>query len=277
MPAVALAFLWGLVATAQEQQTPVAGAPQPTVMKVLIVSGINKDPEERQAKDRAVLGMRRFFAEQAGVAPQNLHVLVGPNSFVADPSGSSTAENVRAALAQLASEVKPSDRFVFYYTGQANIVGEKLRFNVPGPDFTQEDLTVWLAEVKADTRIVILDCPGGGLAVKPLSRKGTMVICGARSDQMYSPQFSKYFVPALTENGSDEDKDGKISLLEAFRRTAEQVDAFYRERDLVKTENPILDDNGDGVPSQQPWQYEKPTEDGWEAARTFLTSGPKGE
>jgi len=255
---------------------PVLSEPDVAATYVVIVSGINKDPEERQAKDRAVLRLQRFLIGDEIAFEERVRVLVAENSLVRDPSGPSTADNIRRTLAEVAAELHREDRFVFYYTGQANIVAGTLRLNVPGPDFTQDELAEWIGAVKAATTVVILDCPGGGLAVKPLSENGAIVICGARSDQVYSPRFSKYFIPALTDPASDADNDGRISLLEAFQQTAAQVDAFYRERDLLKTETPILEDNGDGVPSQRPWQYSTPDEDGWNAARFFLEA-PKRE
>ena len=51
---------------------------------------------------------------------------------------------------------------------------------------------------------------------------------------------------------------------------AADLDEFYLEQDLLSTEVPLLEDDGDGVPSQQPWEYEEDKKDGRAASRLFL-------
>ena len=99
---------------------------------------------------------------------------------------------------------------------------------------------------------------------------GRIAIFGARSDQPYSTRFSEYFVPALVDITADTNGDSNISLLEAFTLASMQLDDLYRLQDLLKTENPVLDDDGDGIPSQQPWRYEQEENDGLAASKFFL-------
>lgn len=239
---------------------------------VLIVSGVNKDPEERQAKDKAVIKLRKFFLDNAKVDPERLTVLVDENSFARKYAGISTAENLKETMNKLTAAVKPADRFIFYYVGQANIVAGKLRFNLPGKDITHEHLAEWLNEIKASSILTVLDCPGAGLAVKSMTGPGRIVVCGCRSDQAYSTRFSEYFVPALVNSAGDTDSDGKVSLLEAFTLASRQLDELYREQDLLKTETPLLEDDGNGVPSQQPWRYKQDGNDGLAASKFFFSN-----
>jgi len=237
---------------------------------VLIVSGINKDPEERQTKDKAVIKLQKFFLNDANIPSDCVKVLVDKNSFVRQSTGLSTAENLKKTIAKLALLVKPSDRFIFYYIGQANVISTKLRFNLPGEDMTHEQLAVLINSIKASEKVIIIDCPQAGLTVKKLSAPGRIVLCGARSDQPYSPHFSEFFVPALTDIEADTDIDGKISLLEAFTMTSQKIDQQFDAENLLKTENPILEDDGDGIPSQQPWRHELEENDGLTASKCFL-------
>ena len=237
---------------------------------VLIVSGINKDPQEEQAKEQAVKKLARALVKDIKLDPKQVYLLADSEAFVASSSGRSTAENLKKVVDFLAKTVKPSDRFIFYYIGQANIVAGKLRFNLPGPDITHEELAKLIKGIAASTTVVVLDCPGAGLAIKSLTGKDRIVICAARSDQPYSTQFSWYFGPALADPASDVDGDGRVSLLEAFRRAAEQLDELYRSRDLLKTEIPLLEDDGDGIPSQQPWRYKEKKKDGRAASQFFF-------
>ena len=45
---------------------------------------------------------------------------------------------------------------------------------------------------------------------------------------------------------------------------------LYEKQNLLKTESPVLEDDGDGIPSQQPWQYKIEKNDGLNASEFFL-------
>ncbi|MHC4474481.1 MAG: hypothetical protein ACYTEL_02470 [Planctomycetota bacterium] len=264
------AILIGTLATVCAQSADPNQKPQTgSQTHVLVVSGINRDPEEQQAKDKAVIRLQRFL-RGAAVPQEHLRVLVDETSFARKGAKTSTAENVMEAITELAAAIKPEDRFIFYYVGQANIVAEVLRINLPGKDITGKQLAEWINKVKASSMLVVLDCPGAGLAIKALAAKGRIIVGGSRSDQRFSTRFSEYFIPALTDTQSDTDSDGKISLLEAFTATAKRLDDLYREQDLLKTETPLLEDDGNGIPSQQPWRYEHDKNDGLAASKFFF-------
>lgn len=240
---------------------------------VLIVGGINKDSKDRLAKDRAVTDLSQFFLDIAGVLPERLSILVDSKSTARKGSGISTAGNLKEQMDRFAATVNPEDRFIFYYIGQANVVSETLRLNLPGPDITHKQLAELINAVKASSMLIVLDCPNAGLAVKAVTGRSRIVIGACTADQHYSTKFSEYFVPALIDEGSDVNDDGRISLLEAFTSACRGVDDFYRLGSLLTTETPVLEDNADGVASKQPWKYEQSKMDGLAASRFFLSGG----
>ncbi len=238
---------------------------------VLFVGGINKDSKERPAKDRATADLSRFFLDIAGVKSDRLRVMADSESTTRTSSGISTAENLKEQMNRFAASVNPVDRFIFYYIGQANVVSDSLRLNLPGPDNTHEQLAELINGIEASSMLIVLDCPGAGLAVKAVTGKGRIVIGACTAEQHYSTQFSQYFVPALVDKGSDVDGNGRISLLEAFTSASRGVDDFYRLQSLLTTETPVLEDDGDGAASKQPWKYEQNKMDGLAASRFFLS------
>ncbi len=242
----------------------------------LIVTGINKNAKDRQTKDKAVVDLRNFLLSNASIERDRLAVLAKSRSLARTPSDVSTAENLKEQIDTFAAAVNPADRFIFYYVGQANVVADELRLNLPGADITHEQLAKWLSRVKASSMLIVLDCPGAGLAVKALAGQGRIVVAGCTADQHYSTRFSEYFVPALSDNKSDTDNDGKVSLLEAFTSASRQLDDFYRSMGLLKTETPVLEDNGDGAASDKPWRFKQDKTDGATASKFFLSSKPPG-
>ena len=251
----------------------VESGPIPTETKntyAMIIGGINKDPGERLAKDKVVINLRRFFLNNAKLKPARLRVLVADNSSLGKGSNISNAENLKQTIKTLAAVVQPVDRFIFYYVGQANIVAGKLRLNLPGQDITHEQLAEWINRIRASSMLLVLDCPGAGMAVKAMTGKGRIIIGACTAEQHYSTRFSEYFVPSLVDSKSDTDSDGKVSLLEAFTFASKQLDDWYFRQLLLKTETPVLEDNADGFPSRQPWRYKLDRIDGLIASEFFL-------
>jgi len=238
----------------------------------LIVTGINKNAKDRQTKDKAVTDLRDFLLNNGPVEPNRVAVLARSRALVRSSSDVSTAANLKERIDAFAAAANTDDRFVFCYVGQANVVGEKLRLNLPGPDVTHEQLAKWLGGIKASSILIVLDCPGAGLAVKALSGRGRIVVAGCTADQPYSTRFSEYFVPALSDDKNDTDRDARISLLEAFTAATKQLEDFYRSRGLLKAETPLLEDDGDGTPADKPWRFEQDKTDGAAASKFFLSN-----
>ena len=263
--------------SAQEEVAPPANAVGPVqpsgTTYVLLIGGINKDPEEKQRKDRAILRMRRAFQQSDRVSPGNLHVLADQDSYVQSATGVSSRKNIEQTLQKLSRQVGKEDRFVFFYAGQANAVAKQLRFNLAGQDVTDQELIQWLKPIQGGDCLFIFDCPGAGRMAKPLTNARAIIVCASRSDQPYATRFSDFFVPALSNTEVDMNGDGAVSLLEAFQSTCQQVDEMFRSQNYMKSETALLEDNGDGVPSEQPWRFEEEGNDGRRAAQWFL----KGE
>ena len=157
--------------------------------------------------------MQGFFLKETKLKPEQLRILTADSLSANDSSKNSSAENLRRNIASLSKKIRPNDIFVFYYAGQANVVGEQLRLNLPGEDITLQQLAEWLKGPKASSALIVLDCPGAGLAAKRITAPGRIVLCSCKAEQHYSTQFSRFFIPALTDPQSDTDYDSKVSVL----------------------------------------------------------------
>ena len=240
-------------------------------MYVMIVGGIVKEPAERHAKDTVMSNLRSYFLKSCKVKPDHMSVLVDTSSSIHRDSRTSTVENLKGAVEAVSKHARAADRFIFYYVGQANVVAKKLRLNLPGEDITHEQLAHWLKTITASSVLIVLDCPAAGLAIKDLAAKGRTIIASCTDQQHYSTRFGEYFVPALTDSSSDTDGDSRVSLLEAFTLVSRQLDEWYRQRHLFRTETPLLEDNADGIPSPRPWKYRQSGDDGLIASQFFLS------
>ncbi len=246
--------------------------PSPGDTYAMIVSGIGKDPEDRLVRDGIIHDLSVYLLEKVSVKPNHLTVLVAG----ADDAGASTADRIAEVVRVHASAMTAADRFVFYYAGQANAIGDSLRFNLPGPDVTQDDLTRWLASIQAGTQLVVLDCPHAALATRALARPGRVVVLASTAEQAHATRFGTHFVPALTRVESDANRDGNVSVLEAFATAAREIEKWYQDRQILPTETPCMEDNGDGRPAERPWRYEQDGGDGRLAAGLVLAARGTG-
>jgi hypothetical protein len=230
----------------------------------VVVSGVGKDPQDLVARGQVLSDLRIYLSEKSFIPSERLRVL-SPDV--------ATAQEVKRAIETVALMTQEADRFVFYYVGQANVVGGSLRLNLSGPDPTQDDLARWLSAVKAKDQLVVLDCPCAAAAAKALARPGRIVVMAATETQVYSPRFSLHFVPTLTRQQSDTNHDGRVCVLEAFTAAAREIDQWYKQMKLLPTETPCIEDNGDGRPSERPWRHQQDGCDGRLAAEFVLAPG----
>jgi hypothetical protein len=106
--------------------------------------------------------------------------------------------------------------------------------------------------------------------VASLSRKNRVILTATRSSgEKNETVFAGYFVAAFAAEGGDADKDGKVSLLEAFEYARREVARFYETEHRIQTEHALLDDNGDGEGSREP----NPAAGDGALARRFVLSG----
>jgi hypothetical protein len=129
--------------------------------------------------------------------------------------------------------------------GHGTFDGRDARFNLRGPDITPAELGTSLSPVKRP--LVLIDCASAsGPFLPALSGPNRIVITAARSgNELNYARFGEYLAGAIADPTADLDKDGQVSLLEAYLVAGSRVAAFYKDANRLATEHPLLDDNGD--------------------------------
>jgi hypothetical protein len=139
------------------------------------------------------------------------------------------------------------------FLGHGTDDGREARINLRGPDFTAKELADWLAPFHRPLAIVN-GASSSGSFINHLSGKNRVVVTATRSgsESNYS-RFGQYLAAALQDPEADLDRDGQVSLLEAFLSASHHVAEFYRSESRLATEHALLDDNGDKVGSSADW------------------------
>ena len=131
--------------------------------------------------------------------------------------------------------------------GHGTFDGKEAKFNLRGPDLAAAELATWLKPFKRP--LAIINCASAsGPFLKALSATNRVVITATKSgfEQNYA-RFGEYFSDAISNPASDLDKDGQVSLLEAFLSASVSAAEFFKTENRLATEHALIDDNGDGL------------------------------
>jgi hypothetical protein len=221
--------------------------------RVLIVAGLGGTADFRSRFLGWSETLRDALVQQHGVAPDHVTVLAETPDSSAVVQARSTRANVLDALARMASESAPQDRVVVVLIGHGTSRGEEPRFNLPGPDLTPEDFDGALVAFPTQELALVHTGSASGGFLAPLSGPNRVIITATRTiREQNATEFPRFFVEALEGDGADLDKDGRVSLLEAFQYASQETARWYDEDNRLLTEHAVLDDDGDGEGSRDP-------------------------
>jgi hypothetical protein len=177
-----------------------------------------------------------------------------------------TRENVRAVFSRLGRTLTKGDVLFVVLFGHSTFDGVDAKFNLVGPDLEAADWKTALAPVTA--RLVFVNTTGASAPfMARLAGDGRIIMTATDNvSQKYETVFPKYFVESFSDAETDLDKDGRVSMWEAFARASAAVKQYYRQRGQLSVERPVLDDTGDGVGKDAA----AVGADGALASRTFL-------
>ncbi len=228
------------------QERPRAAALPPDRDKhALIIGGISGEEDYAKRFGEWKERLRAQLAGRLGFAEDQITVLTekpGPNET------RSSAEEVRQALVRLRNSVRPGQQLFIFLIGHGSFDGKVARFNLPGPDMTAEEYAALIDPIPSSRTVVVNLSSASGEFIKPLSRGGRIIVTATRSGmEQNAPKFAEHFIRALETAEADLDKNGRISILEAFRYGTRLTATLYEQSGRLATEHALLDDNGDGV------------------------------
>jgi hypothetical protein len=197
------------------------------------------------------------LTNQLGFSDKNVSLLTevtamgaedGSHNSDAPRSKRSTAEEVRNAFASIKSAANADSLVVIVLIGHGSFDNQQAKFNLVGPDLSAKDYAT-LINTLPNKRVVFVNCSSSsGEFIKPLSAAGRIVITATRSgNEQNATVFAEHFIAGLTDGAADADKNGRISVLEAFNYAIKVTADWYKEKNRLATEHALIDDNGDGV------------------------------
>ena len=221
-----------------------AGAQQ---SHLLVVSGLGGQPEYSDSFYEWSVTMVESARARLGLAANQITYLAeDPARDPARISGRSDREGITAAIRRLAQRSERGDDVFILLIGHGTSTGNVSKFSMPGPDMGPEEFAPLLAEL-AGRRVAFVNAStGSGDFLPVLSARGRVIVTATKTGfERNAGIFTRFFVRAYAQDGADTDKDGRVSLLEAFEYTRVELARAYEEGNLIQTEHPLIDDNGD--------------------------------
>ncbi len=229
----------------------------------LIVSGVSGGQKYAEQQAKWVADTAKALHESFGFEADHVTTL---REDAAAATERSTAESVRRTLVDWRRRVTRDDVLFLILIGHGTFDGEAAKFNLTGPDLTADDWAELLDPLPS--RLVLINTTESSYPfLERLSQRGRVVITATDSSaQRYATIFPEFLIRAFTSASTDTDKNGRISVWEAFAAASAGVRQYYDQKGQLPTERPLLDDTGDHLGKEA----EAPGPDGTLARLVYL-------
>lgn len=221
----------------------IAAAPAAAQSHLLVISGLGGEPRLEAQFHEWSTTMISAARDRFGVPAANITYLAqDPSRAPGLITGESTRPNVEGALTRLAARAGPADRILILLIGHGSADDRGARINLPGPDITAEELAKLLDGFPTQKVVVVNAASASGAFLAPLAGPNRAIITATRTGQERNETvFAGFFVDAFASEGADVDKDGLVTVLEAFDYAVTEVGRYYSGANLLQTENPVLE------------------------------------
>ena len=220
---------------------------------LLVVTGLPGEPAYAELFEQRARSLLDSAHGRLGIAPGRTTWLAGHVTGEPAADGTASREAVIAAVDALASDSAAGDRVVIVLIGHGTARDGRALFNLPGPDLSPADLAAPLERL-AGRRVALIDtAPASAPFLTALAAPGRVLISatGSAAEDRHT-LFADPFIAAFAGDEADADKDGRVSLLEAFAYANHEVERRYEAERRLRTEHALLEDDGDGRGSDRP-------------------------
>ena len=210
----------------------------------VVVSGASGGDQYAQQYSRWRTALVKTLRETFDYPTDHIFVLAENGG---DGSLNATRETVRKTLGELRTRSAKDDVVFVVLIGHGTGADEEAKFNLVGPDLTAHEWAELIRPIAG--RVVFVDTASGSFPfLERLSGHGHIVLTANDSAaQQFETVFPGFFIEAFDMPDADADKNGKVSVWEAFSYASDGVRRHYEERGQLATERPLLEDSGDGV------------------------------
>jgi hypothetical protein len=205
---------------------------------LLVITGVPGDEEHAQKFQKWATSFVEAAKQKDAVAEGNITLLADKQA---------TRAGVEKAFADLSARIKPADAVVILLLGHGSFNGTQAAFNLFGPDLTVEEWTKLVAKLPAQRVAFVNTSSSSGAFLPAIAAPGRVVITATKTGgERNETQFPEYFVAAFNDAAADRDRNGHVSIAEAFEYAKSKVVQAFQQKGLLLTEHAVMDDGGEG-------------------------------
>ncbi len=215
---------------------------------LLVITGVSGDEEHSSKFHKWATSLIDAARKQNGVPDGNITYLAERQEVdAARITGRATRENVEKAFGDLAGRVRPDDQVFIVLFGHGSFDGRKATFNLPGPDLAAEDYARLLGQLSRQRVVFVDTTSASGAFLEPLAGPGRVVVTATKTGgERNETAFPEYFVEAFATEAADSNRDGRVSVMEAFEYARTKVTQAFKQKGLILTEHAALNDGSEG-------------------------------
>lgn len=212
---------------------------------VLIVSGLGGEP--KYVQDFVTWGTAMANAAQTrfGVPASNvIYLAEDPSRNRAVIDGESTREEIERAIRGIATRAGANDRILILLIGHGSMDSRGSRINLPGPDLLATEMAAMLEPFKTQSVVFVNAASSSGGWHDVLAAPNRTIITANRTGQERNETiFPRFFVEAFSGDGADSNRDGRVSIQEAFNYANRETERFYQTAGTLQMEHARMEGN----------------------------------
>lgn len=152
--------------------------------------------------------------------------------------GDAAKRNVIMGLLENLPVSNNADVFKLFLIGHGSFDGEHYKFNIPGPDITDDEIVAALAKIESPKQLIVVATSASGALLEPLAAENRVVITATKNPrEKNAVRFPMYMVEALSDTTADLNKDESISVQEMFDYATRAVNNYYDTEKLLASEH----------------------------------------
>ncbi|HEY7292186.1 MAG TPA: C13 family peptidase [Vicinamibacterales bacterium] len=205
---------------------------------VLLVTGVPGDEEHAKMFSEWAKTFLDAAKKKEGVPEANITYL---------SEHGATRAAVEKAFADIGAKAHANDELFVLLIGHGSFDGTTAAFNLMGPDLTAEDYARLLSKFTAQRVVFVNTSSSSGAFLKPLAAPGRVIVTATKTGgERNDTDFPRYFVAAFADDAADRDRNGHVSVAEAFEYAKTKVVQSFSQKGLLLTEHATLEDSGEG-------------------------------